>query len=367
MSGSGTDPRAERERLQRELRSAETLPARWYRDPAVFEAERRAVFGRTWQLFAHASELSEPGACRAEVLAGWPVLVRRGRDGVLRGFHNVCRHRAGPLAPDGASRCPVLRCRYHGWVYGDDGRLERTPDFGEARAEGFDPDALGLFPVAVETWRGFVFVCLASDPPPLAEALGRLPALARALPFESLRFHGRAEHPIRANWKTYVENYLEGYHIPYVHPALHREVDAKAYRVEAAERVVTHHVPSRPRVEAPVYEGLWAWLVPNLAFNFYGRGLSVERMLPEGPGAMRIEYLFLFADDAGPAEREAALAMSRTVTAEDVAICEAVQRNLDAGAYTVGRLSPRHEEGVFYFQRWVRRALGSEPDPTPAP
>jgi choline monooxygenase len=363
-AGSGTE--GGRERLARELRAAETLPARWYRDPAVFEAERRAVFGRTWQLFGHESELAEPGACRAETLAGWPVLVRRGRDGVLRGFHNVCRHRAGPLAPDGASACPVLRCRYHGWVYGDDGRLERTPGFGEERAEGFDRGAFGLFPVAVDVWRGFVFANLGPAPEALADALGRLPELAREVPFESLRFHGRVTHAIRANWKTYVENYLEGYHIPYLHPALRREVDAKAYRVEAAERVVTHHVPSRPRVQDPVYDGLWAWLAPDVAFNFYGRGLSVERMLPDGPGAMRIEYLFFFEEGVGEAEREAALAMCRTVTAEDVAICEAVQRNLAAGVYHAGRLSPRHEAGVFFFQRWLREALAAAgEDPAP--
>jgi len=359
MGADGDESLAGQARLRRGLRSAETLPAAWYRDPAVFEAERRRVFGREWLLFAHESELAEPGSCRAETLAGWPVFVRRSRDGSLRGFHNVCRHRAGPIAPEGASRCRVLRCRYHGWVYGEDGRLERTPDFGEA--EGFDPGALGLFPLAVATWRGFVFVSLASEPGPLEASLGRLPALARELPFEALRFSHRAVHTLRANWKTYVENYLEGYHIPYVHPALHREVDVKAYRVHAAGRVVTHQVPSRPQVREPVYDGLWAWLVPNVAFNFYGKGLSVERMLPEGPENMRIEYLFFFAEDATPEELESALAMCRTVTEEDVAICESVQKNLAAGIYRAGRLSPRHENGVFYFQRWLAETVGREP------
>jgi choline monooxygenase len=339
-----------------ELLRAETLPASWYHDPVVFEAERRHLFARSWLLLGHESELQGPGATLAECLAGWPVFVVRGRDGRLRAFHNVCRHRAGPLVWDGASRAAVLRCRYHGWVYDLEGRLERTPGFGEA--EDFDRERFPLFPLRVEAWRGFVFLNLDAAAPPLAEGLGRLPREAEGLRFERWGLHGRVAHELRCNWKTYVENYLEGYHLPYLHPALHREVDLKGYRVEAAERCVTHHAPLRPGMAGPVYEGLWAWLAPNLAFNVYGRGMSVERMLPLGPGRMRVEYLFFFAEEADAAEREAVLAMSRRVTGEDARICEAVQRNLEGGVYARGRLSPRHENGVFYFQQLLRDALG---------
>ncbi|MCG8589992.1 MAG: Rieske 2Fe-2S domain-containing protein [Proteobacteria bacterium] len=242
------------------LARAETLPAGRYHEPAAFDLERQRIFGREWILIAHEAELERPGDAVAERLAGWPVFVRRGRDGELQGFHDVCRHRAGPIAGAGdggeARRCtlPVLRCRYHGWVYDESGRLERTPDFGEAL--DFEPSALGLVPVRVTSWRGFVFVCLDPEAAPLETALGRLPALAQDVPLERYRIHGRANHRLRCNWKAYVENYLEGYHIPYVHPRLHREIDVKGYRIEAAERVVTHHAPPRPRVEEPVYDGV---------------------------------------------------------------------------------------------------------------
>jgi choline monooxygenase len=251
-----------------------------------------------------------------------------------------------------ACRTPRLRCRYHGWVYDEQGRLERTPDFGDP--EDFDPGAFALKPVRLETWRGFVFGCLDLEGPGLAASLGRLPELAAEIPLERFRFHARAGHRLRCNWKTYVENYLEGYHIPYVHPQLHREIDVKSYRIGAERRVVTHHAPPRPRVTDSVYDGLWAWLFPNVAFNVYGDGISVERMLPVAPGEMRIEYLFLFAEGA---DREAAIAMCEQVTDEDRKICEAVQRNLEAGVYERGRLSPRHEAGVHYFQGRVREAL----------
>ncbi|MDJ0790159.1 MAG: SRPBCC family protein [Myxococcota bacterium] len=342
-----------------DLRRAETLPAPDYHDPGIFEHERRTVFGREWILVAHEAELARPGDAVAERLAGWPLFVRRGRDGVLRGFHDVCRHRAGPIvgsADEGVTRrCPVpkLRCRYHGWLYDESGRLERTPDFGEAL--DFEPGRLALPSIQVASWRGFVFACLDADAPALEESLGRLPALAADVPLERYRLDGRAQHVLRCNWKAYVENYLEGYHIPYIHPRLHREVDVKGYEVRAADRVVTHHAPSRPRVAEPVYDGLWAWLWPNVAFNVYGDGLSVERMLPLTPTTMRIDYLFLFAEGA---DREAALAMCEEVTDEDRRICESVQHNLEAGLYDRGRLSPRHEAGVHYFQQQVRAARG---------
>ena len=342
------------------LARAETLPARWYWDPERYDAERRELFAREWLLVGHEDELREPGDSIAERLAGWPIFVRRGRDGALRGFHDVCRHRAGPIVgrPEGAAshacRVPRLRCRYHGWVYDENGRLEATPDFGTA--EDFDPAKLSLEPIRIESWRGFVFACLDPDAPPLAEKLGRLPALTADLPLERYVFHSRGEHRLRCNWKAYVENYLEGYHIPYIHPRLHREVDVKGYEVQARERVVTHHVPTRARVAEPVYDGLWAWLFPNVALNVYGDGLSVERMLPMGPGEMRIEYLFLFAEGADP---ESAMAMCEEVTDEDRRICEAVQENLEAGVYDRGRLSPRHEEGVFFFQSEIRGRLAA--------
>ncbi len=345
------------------LARAETLPARAYRDPEAWSDERKAIFGRSWVLVAHDDELAEPGASIGERLAGWPIFVRRGRDGTLRAFHDVCRHRAGPIVgmpdADTAHRCsvPRLRCRYHGWIYDEEGRLERTPDFG--KAEDFDPRALALAPLRVDTWRGFVFVCLDPDAAGLEPSLGRLPELAERLPLERYRFHARAAHRLRCNWKTYVENYLEGYHIPYVHPRLHREVDVKAYEVRAERGVVTHHVPTRPRVDAPVYEGLWAWLFPNVAFNVYPAGVSVERMLPLAAGTMQIEYLALFAEDTDPA---AALAMRDEVTDEDRRICEAVQENLEAGVYERGRMSPRHEAGVHWFQSELRRLLPDSAD-----
>src|SRR6185295_2747660 len=122
-----------------------TLPSRWYHDPAIYEAERKAVFFDEWLLFGHESRVREPGSYHAQNIAGWPVFVIRGKDGALRGFHNVCRHRASQVLREGCGKAGVLRCLYHGWVYDDQGNLRKTPGFGGDEAALCENTA--LFPV----------------------------------------------------------------------------------------------------------------------------------------------------------------------------------------------------------------------------
>lgn len=332
-----------------------TLPAALYRDPALYERERAEIFAKSWQLFAHEDQLAAPGAYVADTVAGYPLFVLRGRDGSLRGFHNVCRHRAAPLVDDGAGRCDVLRCRYHGWLYAHDGSLKKTPLFGDL---GLDKAQFGLFPVRVETWRGFVMVNMDMDAEPFASVQAGFIAECAGLPLEDYRFHSRATHDVACNWKTYVENYLEAYHVPYVHPALSKEVDIETYEVVPRGMYMLHLSPPRDPGQARVNQGFWAFALPNWAFNVYGVGAAIERMKPNGHGGMTIDYLYMFRRDASAEAIDGALHMSRITTAEDARICEAVQKNLNAGVYSTGRVSPRYENGLAAFHQWVADRLG---------
>lgn len=320
-----------------------TLPSKLYRDPQAWARERQGVFAAGWQFLGHENEAPNPGDYIAGEAGGWPVLAVRGADGALRGFHNVCRHRAGPLAEDGRGNCgKELTCKYHGWRYALDGRLRSAVDFGAA--EGFDPREFGLFPVRIETWRGFIFVNLDRKAGALAELVAPLDPLFDSRGVSVAPGTLRRSHDLACNWKTYVENYLEGYHIPVVHPQLASEVDASNYRVRMDGAVAVHEVPTLSGVN----DGLWAWLWPNLAFNVYRYGLMVEHMRPIGHDRTRLDYLYFY--DPATADMDAVLAASDHLTAEDKYICEAVQRNLDAGIYEAGVLSPRHEDGVAWFQ-----------------
>lgn len=327
-----------------------TLPAALYRDPAAYDRERTGVFRACWQFLGHESEAASAGDYLAGDVAGWPVLAVRGKDGVLRGFHNVCRHRAGPLVSDAKGNCGgELTCRYHGWRYTLDGRLRNAVAFGAT--ESFDPREFGLHPVRLQTWRGFVFVNVGGE----AEALDDLVAPLDRLFDERGVTIGpatlRRSHELACNWKTYVENYLEGYHIDAVHPGLAAEVDTTSYNVRMDGAVAVHEVATNSGVN----DGLWAWLWPNLAFNVYRYGLMVEHMQPVGHDRTRLDYLYFY--DPATADMDAVLAASDTLTHEDKVICEAVQRNLNAGVYDWGVLSPRHEVGVGWFQKRVSESL----------
>lgn len=324
-----------------------TLPARLYGDADAWPRERRAVFGRAWLFLGHEAELPAPGDWIAAEIAGHRLLAVRGTDGAVRAFHNVCRHRAGPLVLGERGSCgKELVCAYHGWRYALDGRLRAATGFGAA--EGFDPRDFGLFALAVETWRGLVFAAM--EPTlSLADAVAPVEALLTArglhLPPPALR----RDHDLACDWKVYVENYLEGYHIGAVHPALAEELGGADYRVRIeGEAVIQEATGGSGATQA----GVWAWLWPNLAINVYADGAMIERMTPVGPGRTRLDYLYLGPEGRAPSD--ATLAASDTLTAEDAAICAAVQANLSAGAYEWGILSPRHEGAVAWFQDRIR-------------
>jgi choline monooxygenase len=331
---------------------AMTLPASMYRDPAVYERERTAIFGREWLVFARAEQLAAPGACVAGVIAGYPIVVLADRDGALRGFHNVCRHRAGPLVDDGEGRVSGFVCKYHGWSYATTGQLLNARDFGATEPD-FDPSEFSLFPVRVERWRNLVFVNLEVDVTDLATDMTAFFAEADGFPIESFQFGGELAHDLDCNWKTYVDNYLEGYHIPFVHPELNREIDARKYTVTLGDRYCRHSAPTR---DGAVNAGRWLFRWPNLALNLYPNAMVVERIQPIGPHSTRILYNYFFTDPDDP-DNDDVVRISKTVVEQDREIVEAVQRNLDAGVYGRGRLSPRHEAGVAQFQQLVRAAL----------
>jgi len=335
-----------------------TLPASWYFDSSVLEQERRAVFGREWLFVGHRRGLSEPGDYLACDVAGWCLVVVVDDDGELRAHHNVCRHRAGPLVHAGRGRVPSLVCRYHGWAYGLDGRLRSARDFGAA--DGFDPEHVALPGASVDEWRGLVFVNLGLDRavPPLIEALGTFADECEPYPIEELVPTHEAQHDLACNWKTYADNYLEGYHIPLVHPALSKEIDVKRYVVDVDERDrwVRHSAPAR---DGAVSSGRWLWRWPNLALNLCPDAMNVERYDPVAPSRTRLRYSYSFRRPDDRVANDAVVRASSQVTAEDMAICESVQRNLEGGTYDTGWLSPRHEAGVAAFQRWVREAVDS--------
>ena len=330
-----------------------TLPASLYRDPVHYETERRKIFARSWLLVAHVSQLSHPGNYLAVTAAGFPLIVVHGDDGTIRAFHNVCRHRAGPFANDGMGKCDgQLVCHYHGWRYTLDGKLAGVRDFGTA--SDFDRGDYPLLSIACEIWRGFVFVNMDQAPESFQSFIAPLDERAKHLPLEDFRFAKATSHELACNWKTYAENFLEAYHIPQIHPFLNSTIEAANFELKICPPAVFWEAPRKG--DSPV-SGLWAWVWPCLCVNVYNDGILMERIWPLSVKTTRLDYMYLFPGGVGSEVMDRTFAASLTTTLEDKAICEAVQRNLDAGVFDKGCLSPKHEQAVAWFDSELLRTV----------
>jgi Rieske 2Fe-2S family protein len=212
---------AELAAVRREYRAATLLPARCYHDEAVLDWEREHILRRDWLLVAREDDVPEPGSFRLLEVEGEPVLLVRGRDGVIRAFYNVCRHRGTAVEERECGKAVRFQCPYHAWIYDLDGRLVRakhTDDLDEFSLETF-----GLHPIHASTWQGFVFLNLSpGEVAPLEAQLGDLVDHFARFDFRSLRSARRIEYEVAANWKFIAENYSECYHCPGVHPQLNK-------------------------------------------------------------------------------------------------------------------------------------------------
>lgn len=340
------------------LTQAHALAVEPYVHPDWAAIEQARVFRQSWQLVGSAAEIAGPGDHLAREIAGVPVLVVRQPDGSVQAFHNVCRHRAGPLASCDGKGARALRCRYHGWLYGLDGRLKVAAEMDEA--EDFAAAELALEPVRVGVWQGFVFVCLGTETPPLEEILDGIEARMTPTQLAPMvhRRHWRDE--IACNWKVYIDNYLEGYHLPFVHPDLARVVSYAAYNSTLAPWYSLQYAPVSGAGDAyGAGEALYYFVYPNFMLNIMPGRLQVNVVTPLGPDRCTVDFDFYYLDqDDVQARVEADLAFTAQIQREDVDICLKVQKALASGVYRPGRLSPRREAGVWHFQNLLRRAYG---------
>jgi choline monooxygenase len=335
--------------MERDLARASTLPSRYYVDPEIHRAEKEKIFARTWQPVGDVADATSPGDHFTAEIAGEPIVVVRDKDGVLRAFYNVCRHRAGAVA-DGCGKKMSLQCRYHGWTYGLDGRLMHAPE-SEGMAD-FDKARFGLVPIAVDTFGPFVFVNQDKDAPPLATYLGNIPEETKTFGLERLKKAARRDYVIGCNWKVYVDNYLEGYHVPIAHPGLNKALDYSSYRVNTYRYHSEQFAPMRSN---PSERALYYWVFPNWMLNIYPDNLSINVVLPLAIDKTLTIFAWYFADGHA---REETLAFSHEIQEEDIALCEMVQKGLASRAYDRGRFSVLRENGVHHFQCLVEEFLG---------
>jgi phenylpropionate dioxygenase-like ring-hydroxylating dioxygenase large terminal subunit len=370
-----------------------SLPGWLYHDPEFFEAEKRAFLRAAPQVVCHESEIAEPGEWRTIEYLGESVIVIRGDDGECRAFSNVCRHRGSRIV-DGTGGCAkVLTCPYHAWSYARDGRLVGVPHRHEY--PGLDVETHGLFPVALERWRGFLFVTL--EPPSTSLGTGRAPSVAEMMApyedevapyrFEELRAIGRVTlRPRPLNWKTIADNYSDHLHIPVGHPGLTR-LFGRNYRIEAKEWVdrmegdlvekpsanvserayqtllpAVEHLPASHRRKWLYYK-----LFPNVAFDIYPDQVDFMQFLPVSSTETVIREISYALPD-GRREMRAARYLNwrinRRVNAEDTELITRVQLGMQSPAYEAGPLGTS-EVCLRSFARKLRRMVPQARLPSP--
>jgi len=347
------------------LEEAYTIPAPWYLDARIEQAEREQVFGHNWIAVGRLDQVAAEGQFFTVEIAGEPLVIVRGADGELRGFYNVCRHHAAAVANMPCGTVQHLRCPYHGWTYGLDGALKGAPEF--TGVCNFDRAANGLVPVRVAAWEQFVFVTLDANAPELTTFLGDLPARVAPLAIGNLSFFSRKTYTLACNWKVYVDNYLDGgYHVPHLHKGLNSVLDYKEYTIENSAR---YCLQSSPMVSSQEHKSFAAtrtgdrayyyWLYPNFMINIYEGVMDTNLVFPLGTDRCMVQFDFFFADvsDGVRAANAESIAVSDRIQDEDVDICESVQRGLGSRAYGAGRLSARREGGEHLFHRLLAADL----------
>ena len=275
------------------LATAATMPARWYVEPDFLKLEAEKIFYKTWQPVGRLDDLARIGDFFSCEVLDQPLVLVRNSNGELRAFYNVCPHRAAVVAQGRGNR-KSLQCKYHGWTYDLDGKLLRAPEFEGVRDWNKDDVCLG--PIRVEAWGPWVFVNLDPGAQSLSATYGDIHREIRSAGFdlEKMRLVERRDYMIDCNWKVYVDNYLEGYHLPIAHPGLFREIDYDQYRVDTFRYYSKQHAPIRevnagePRDRRYVRSGegeqdaLYYWIFPNVMLNVYLDNTSINIIIPVG-------------------------------------------------------------------------------------
>ena len=347
-----------------------SLPGWVYHDPDYFRVEMARLIRPSWQIVCHASDIGQAGDWRSLDILGESVIVIRGGDGLVRAFANVCRHRGSRLV-DGTGGCAKrLTCPYHAWTYAADGRLLAVPSREDY--PGLDPSALGLVPVEMEAWRGFLFVRLEGGGPSVAEMMAPYEAEVAPHDFEALEAIGRITlRPRDVNWKNVADNYSDGLHIKVAHPGLTRLFGGD-YRIEAGAHVdrmsgVLVDQPSRNLSERAYQrflpEGDRTWLYfklwPNVAIDIYPDQVDFMHFVPVGPTQTMIREIS-YARPGASREMKAARYLNwrinRRVNDEDTALIRRVQQGMGSDLYRPGPLG-RSEVCLRSFAGKLRRLI----------
>jgi choline monooxygenase len=362
------------------LGQARGLPNAWYTDPQYHREEAHDLFARTWTCVGVGADIPEAGDIMPVAAAGTPIVLVRDKNGAVNAFHNVCSHRGVQLVDAPGKRKPVLRCPYHSWTYGLDGALTHTPMVdGPDKHECalIDKASLGLRPVRVSLWNDLVFVNLSGDAPSLADHMAPLDARWAAYDFSNMRHAANWELTLNANWKLAIENFLESYHLPWVHPSLNDRSPIDKHKLVfisdnhfgqitdqfAADKVdASPFTPFPGLTRAQELSGEYPIIFPNVMLgiqrdHFY---CIITDPLAHDRTRERV-HLYMVGDAPDRPDYQPAfdtlIETWKEVFEEDIWVVERMQLGRASDAFGGGVLTPYHDDLTQRFMQRVTESL----------
>ncbi|TDK50779.1 aromatic ring-hydroxylating oxygenase subunit alpha [Antarcticimicrobium luteum] len=361
--------------VRRPIAQANGLPNAHYTDDTVFAEENQALLARQWAGLAVAAEVPEAGDARPIAFLGMPLLLLRDRQGQVRVFQNICRHRGMILISEPRRIEGAIRCPYHSWCYGTDGRLVSTPHVGgpgQNTHEGIDKSTLGLVEVRSHIWRDVVWVNVSGEAPPFEEVHADL--IARWSDFDLPLFHGGPDSTfaleVQSNWKLAVENFCESYHLPWVHPGLnsysrledHYHIEAPGHFSGQGTQVYRQFTAGDGR-RFPDFAGLdpkwdtaaeYVSVFPNVLLGVHRDHAFAIVLQPEAlDRTVERVHLYYPTPDTDADLRAANATLWKTVFEEDIFVVEGMQAGRRAPGFDGGRFSPAMDGPTHLFHDWV--------------
>jgi len=349
--------------VDEDIRVAKTIPSKFYHSQKVF-SRLKDLFSKSWQLVGNTDLLESNNVCPDILLEGLLnepyILTKKGKE--IRCLSNVCTHR-GNIVCEEACKTKNLVCGYHGRQFEVDGKMQFMPEFDEVK--NFPSKDDDLPEISMEIWENLIFV-INDKRCDLSELIGSMAERLDWLPVDEFKHKPELSrtYEVNANWALYCDNYLEGFHIPYVHKDLNKELEYDEYYTEGMDNTVlqigiakddevTFDMPEDHQDYGKNVAAYYFFMFPNMMFNFYPWGLSVNIVKPITPTKTKIQYLtYVWKEEL--MEKGAGSNLDK-VELEDEEIVEAVQKGVKSRAYDRGRYSPKREIGVHHFHLLLQK------------
>ena len=337
-----------------------TITSSWYSDEKILKLEKENIFSKSWHLLGSIDRIPNEGDYLIKTINEQPIVVIKDKVGEINVFYNVCQHRGCVLLEKGGNS-KQIKCGYHGWVYELNGELKAARGFDK---EDLDFEQLNLKSIEHYIWMNQIFVKLQSDCNNLPKTLKEIEIIISPIKFDNYSFHLRKSYEIKCNWKVYMDNYLEGFHIPLVHPKLNKVIDYKSYSTEIFDNFSLQwcHINAESSPYKKTDDASKAYyftLFPNILFNITPGRLQTNIIEPINASSCNVYFDYYFENEEDLKSIQEDISFSEEVQNEDINICERIQIGLESDGFDNGVFSKKYETGVSHFQSYIEKKINN--------